>query len=95
MTTYTAEPYASQLARVRDKVKSTVIRFARSRLGKTYNASDLLRYCRVLQPEIAPDSPSRIMRDLRRAGVIDYTLISRQNSQYRVDYVVPASVARA
>lgn len=68
---------------------ATVVRFLRSRVGKTFRASELLRYCTVLQPDIAPDSPSRIMRDLRLTRLIDYTLVSRQGSQYRVDYVAP------
>jgi len=70
-------------------VASTVVRFFRSRIGKSFRANDLLRYCLVLHPEIAPDSPTRIMRDLRGAGMIDYTILSRQESRYLVLYVEP------
>lgn len=36
---------------------------------------------------IAPDSPSRILRALRQAQMIDYTVVNRRQSLYRVDRV--------
>jgi len=32
----------------------------------------------------APDSPSRILRELRRQGVLDYEVVDRSKSRYRV-----------
>lgn len=73
-----------QLGRVRDKIAPTVIRFCRKRIGRTFIASELLAYVRVLHPEVAPDSPSRILRLLREAGTVSYALVSRRDSKYLV-----------
>jgi len=78
------------LERVRTKIQDVVLRFCRRNLMRTFYAEDLLRYCRVLQPVIAPDSPSRILRLLRKEGIVIVELVSRTASMYRVLWVAPA-----
>jgi hypothetical protein len=72
----------SDIERVKGKLRETILRFARRRLFKDFHAAELLTYCRVLHPEVAPDSPGRILRELRKDGVLDYVMTSRRNSEY-------------
>jgi hypothetical protein len=46
---------------------------------------ELVAYVKTQVPETAPDSSSRIMRDLRQKGKLRYTLVSRRDSRYRID----------
>ena len=49
---------------------------------------DLRRYVEEgLGGKIAPDSPGRILRQLRQHGHLDYTVIYRAESIYRVEWV--------
>lgn len=46
---------------------------------------ELRRYVgRELEEAIAPDSPGRILRQLRQQGVLNYAVVSRRQSLYRV-----------
>jgi hypothetical protein len=80
---------SQHLQRVNDRIGPAVVRFCRGRVGRTFHSIDLLHYVRVLDPTVAPDSPSRILRDLRQRGAVDYQLVDRQASQYRVTAVKP------
>jgi len=75
------------LNRVRLKIEGAITSFASARLlanNVTFHMEDLLLHVREQVPFIAPDSPSRILRLLRQDGVIDYMVISRKNSLYRL-----------
>jgi hypothetical protein len=76
--------HAANLARVRDNIAATVIEFCRDKVGCTFNATYLRNQVTRRHPNIAPDSPGRILRDLRRRGLVDYVLVSRAQSLYRV-----------
>ena len=75
------------LQRVADNIGARVLKFARSRAGKEFYSSELLTYVRLRFPLIAPDSPGRILRQLRSAGKVEYHVLSRNMSRYRVDGV--------
>ena len=81
---------AAHLARVSAKIADAVLAFCRARLAAgrpEFHADDLLSFvgCRV--QGLAPDSPSRVLRMLRREGLLDYAVLSRKDSLYRVSRV--------
>lgn len=54
-------------------------------VGKVFHMEDLVRYVEVrLDEPVAPDSPGRIMRDLRQKGVLNYEVLSRSQSLYKI-----------
>jgi hypothetical protein len=48
---------------------------------------DLRTYLQELECDFSPDSPSRILRELRLRGWIDYVVTNRRQSAYRVTSV--------
>jgi DNA-binding PadR family transcriptional regulator len=72
------------LGRVRDSIAPHIIRFIRERAGREFHGADLQQYvASQVNGFIAPGSPDRILRDLRKRGVVDYELLSRSRSLYR------------
>jgi hypothetical protein len=76
---------ATQLARVRSRLADAVLAFCRQH--ETFQLADLHAFIRAHGDEGAPDSPSRILRDLRARNRIDYTVVNRRASQYRVTWI--------
>jgi len=75
-----------QLERVTSRIGSTVLDFCRSiGVGGAFHAQELRDY--VGKHGVAPASPDRILRDLRKRGVIGYVVVSRTKSLYRVTSV--------
>jgi hypothetical protein len=74
--------------RVSDKITWAIRAFFEARLASgdvQFYADDLRRYVAIkVGDDIAPGSPDRIMRSQRQAGEINYTLVSRSQSLYRV-----------
>lgn len=70
-----------ELARVDDAVRSWVLSFCRQHLFDTFRMGDLTAFVQV-RTRCAPDSPGRILRLLRKAGIIRYELVSRRESLY-------------
>lgn len=80
---------AEEVARVTSAIGGAVLAFCRARLrtaGGEFHGDDLRAYVAEHCP-CAPGSPDRILRALRRAGQLDYQLISRRKSLYRVTRV--------
>ena len=80
------------LDRVSAKIGALVLGFCqRKREGGTFHMEDLVQAVQSAMPEntVAPDSSSRILRILREQNVLDYEVISRKDSFYRVLYVPP------
>lgn len=78
---------APQIDRVTSAIGGAILEFCRVRLrtGGEFFADDLRRYVTLTTPTTcAPGSPDRILRALRRAGRVDYEVISRKHSHYRV-----------
>ena len=82
-----AKSHRQQLTRVSDRIEGHVCNFLRE-CGKAglFHMQELTEYV-VRHAQVAPDSPGRVMRDLRKRGVIGVELVSRSKSQYRVKYV--------
>lgn len=81
---------AENLERVSLKIARHVLQFCADCLAQEtvrFHASDLCKFVIDQMPNIAPDSPSRILRDLRRKQQIDYKVISRKDSLYEVIFV--------
>jgi hypothetical protein len=71
-----------ELERVRRSLGGDVLRFCWSH--RNFHLTDLLAHIRSRGADGAPDSPSRILRDLRQRHLLDYAVTSRRASAYRV-----------
>lgn len=71
------------LERVKGRIQSAIAEFFDGlEIGQTFHAQDLRDYvCRTAQ--VAPSSPDRIMRAMRREGTIGYEVVNRRDSLYR------------
>lgn len=93
----TADPAAQQrqpreLKRVKTKLETFVMEWCRLHLFAVASAQDLLRYVTMRsQSPIAPDSPGRILRQLRAAGQVSYDVVCRRASTYRITAVTEAA----
>ncbi len=76
-----------QLQRVVPKLQDVIIQFLKRKLKtikQEFHAGELCIYCLNKVNDIAPDSVSRVMRELRKRGIIDYEVIDRKNSLYLI-----------
>jgi hypothetical protein len=80
---------AHNLQRVSDNISDVVLRFCKARIGRHFHAEALVQHVMAFTPKCAPDSPSRILRELRRQGRVDYVVVNRAASLYRVVAVRP------
>ena len=73
---------SAELTRVSNKIKTLIIEFL-LKVGEKnrFHMQDLQEYVSK-NTSIAPDSPSRVLRDLKSKKFIKYRLISRANSLY-------------
>lgn len=80
---------ADHLARVSSRIGAVVLAFCAERVGREFVAQDLRDH--VAHHELAaPASPDRILRLLRQGGLVDYVVVDRRKSLYRIDAVHPA-----
>jgi hypothetical protein len=72
-----------ELARVSAEIAGSILEF-RSALApmRTFHSEDLRKFVIERHPHIAPDSPSRILRNLRKKKLLDYKIIDRNASLY-------------
>lgn len=68
--------------RVYQRIAPIILDFERANAGRQFHVEDLRRYVLGYVPETAPDSPGRILRELRLRGKLDYTVINRRQSLY-------------
>jgi hypothetical protein len=73
----------ANLDRVSARIRPAVKEFCLSRIGQQFHVEELTSYVRA-KTTVAPGSPDRILRDLRQQGEIDYEVVSRSKSLYRV-----------
>lgn len=81
------ETHAQSLHRVRKKIGWIIYEFCAKRKADgcpEFHAEELLAAVRSVLSDVAPDSPSRILRDLRRQGLVNYVLVNRRQSLYRL-----------
>jgi hypothetical protein len=71
------------LTRVKSRIAPLIVAFCRQRVQDRFTMRELVEYV-AGAIGVAPDSPSRILRDLRAAGAVEYVVLSRKNSLYFV-----------
>jgi hypothetical protein len=76
-----ATPQSANLARVEGGLAVPIMAWLRARVGQTFHLSDLSA---AVGEGRAPDSPRRILGQLRRAGHVEVALLDRSASLYRV-----------
>jgi hypothetical protein len=74
---------AEELARVFDKVAGSIMRFRKNNPSDIFHVEDLRQFVLTEHATIAPDSPGRILRDMRQHGMINYVVLNRRNSLYQ------------
>lgn len=75
-----------EFSRVADKIGAIILRFFSSRLAQglpEFRAEQLHAYV-SREHKTAPDSANRIMRSLRQGLAVDYLVVSRRESRYRI-----------
>ena len=73
-----------QITRVKTSIGDHVAAFFANRNhGDEFHGEELTDYVKR-QASTAPGSPDRIMRQMRRAGELDYEVVSRSQSLYRI-----------
>lgn len=74
----------ANLSRVRDRLSAHVKAFCEEiGQGGRFYAEDL-RKSVLAKFKVAPDSPGRILRDLRQSGELDYCIVNRRQSLYEL-----------
>ena len=71
-------------ARVRGRIGSLIMEFCRQQGSGMFFMEELNWYVRN-RVRTAPDSPGRVLRELRREGRVRIKLISRSRSLYQVE----------
>ncbi|KKK85582.1 hypothetical protein LCGC14_2771810 [marine sediment metagenome] len=71
-------------ARVRSRIGSLILEFCCE--NRTFHMEDLRLYVQNWV-DVAPDSVSRILRQLRQQRVLNYSVVSRRQSLYRTERV--------
>lgn len=69
--------------RVYQRIAPIILGFHATNSDRDFHIEELRRFVRDQVPEIAPDSPGRILRELRLQGRLDYTVVNRRQSLYR------------
>lgn len=77
---------AAHLERVRTAIAPHVLAFCRERIGQAFHGRALSTYVEVMTG-CAPASPDRILRDLRRRGLLAYEVTDRGAATYLVTEV--------
>lgn len=83
----------AHLARVSSKIGDAILAFCRGRTQ--FHMQELVDGVQDDGAAIAPDSASRILRDLRAKGVLNYRVLSRRNSHYELLPLTPIQHAPA
>jgi hypothetical protein len=72
-----------QLDSVLGKTAGVIVEFFESlEVGQEFHADELRQYV-AQRLTVAPGSPDRIMRELRRTGEVSYEVVNRSKSLYR------------
>jgi hypothetical protein len=70
-------------ARVRSRIVPFIMAFRVKYAGRHFHMEDLRRFVLREVPTTAPDSPGRILRELRSDGRLDYVVLNRRQSLYQ------------
>lgn len=77
---------AANLHRVRHRLHDVILRFVSERLAagvREFHAADLHSYVAEFTTA-APGSADRILRDMKRSGLVDYRVLNRAASLYQL-----------
>jgi hypothetical protein len=74
---------AEERARVYGRIAPLIMSFAEEAGDNEFHVEELRRYVIARAPEVAPDSPGRILRELRLEGRLDYVVLNRRQSLYQ------------
>lgn len=78
------EEQGENLQRVKDRLAAHVKAFCEEiGVHGRFYAEDL-RKSVLAKFKVAPDSPGRVLRDLRQSGELDYVIESRRQSLYKI-----------
>lgn len=72
---------AAQLARVSSNIEKSIIAFCERR--RTFHGDELRQWVAV-DTNVAPASPDRVLRLLRKKKVLNYRVLSRSQSLYEM-----------
>ena len=72
-----------QLQRVALNLNEAILAFFRERQGLRFTATELRQYVQHHNFGTAPSSADRVMRNLRKAGRINYVVVNRAKSLYQ------------
>jgi DNA-binding PadR family transcriptional regulator len=78
---------AEHLERVSSRIGRAILEFLRGRMATKhveFHAEELRKHVDDAVGWTAPGSADRILRDLRSKGVLDYKVVNRRDSLYRV-----------
>jgi hypothetical protein len=82
---------ADNLERVATNIAHMVLEFCGRRIGREFIGAELTEWVNRNAPlrgvHTVPDSTTRILRRLQAEGRLEYTLVSRAESRYRVTAV--------
>lgn len=74
-----------ELARVKSVIAGLILNFFNAREpGDRFHMAELTRFVSA-HTTIAPDSAGRILRDMRQAGQLNYTVVNRRSSLYQIE----------
>lgn len=89
-TAATADAQQLHLARVSARIGTAIIWFCRGIMAtqdRTFRMQDMLSAVTAICGVVAPDSPSRVLRDLKAKGAITYRVLNRAQSLYQIEGV--------
>lgn len=75
---------AKEARRVGGAIGEQVLAFCRRRSGQEFHMVELRQH---IGDDRAPDSAGRILRLLRQAGLVDYSVVNRRQSLYLIKEV--------
>lgn len=75
--------HPEERARVFSRIAPIVMMFAREHAGQQFHVEQLRRFVDAHAQEVAPDSPGRILRELRLRGSLNYVVLNRRQSLYQ------------
>lgn len=70
-----------------DSLTTAVSEFCAAHLGNTVKGNMLYAHVIKSHPDIAPDTPARILRGLRDRGIVSYTVPNKKKSEYVIHEV--------
>lgn len=78
------EPF---LRPVSARIADAILEFCVPRVNAEWHADDLRRHVAQRTGVVAPASADRVLRDLRKKGAVDYEVVNRAGSLYRLTAV--------